>query len=185
MRPRATSKLNARVIKMKSRARSIFDHAQVYERASHLLNAAGTSDLALLLPSQVNAALSLELYFKSLYILDHGADFKVNGKPSHHFAVLFEELKEPTKQQLVTHFKTALSALDAQYIPSVESSLKMVVPKDLKTNLVQWANVFVDLRYAYEFVEKNKGKPRSMIFFPQIRNSVYNTIIDREKTWQS
>jgi hypothetical protein len=170
---------------MKSRARSIFDNAQVYDRAAHLLNAAGSSDPAMLLPSTVNAALSLELYFKSLYILDHGAEFKVNGKHSHHFAILFEELKEPTKQQLLSKFKTALAIMDAKYIPSAESSLKMVVPKDLKTNLVQWANVFVDLRYAHTFVEKNKGKPKTMMFFPQIRDSVYNTIIDRESTWKS
>ena len=62
---------------MKSRARSIFDHAQVYERAARLLNTAGTSDPAMLLPSMVNAALSLELYFKSLYVIDRGAEFKV------------------------------------------------------------------------------------------------------------
>ena len=59
---------------MKSRARSIFGHAQVYERAARLLNTAGTSDPAMLLPSMVNAALSLELYFKSLYVLDRGAE---------------------------------------------------------------------------------------------------------------
>jgi len=99
--------------------------------------------------------------------------------------MLFEELKEPTKQQLLAQFKTALAAMDAKYIPSVESSLQMVVPKDLKTNLVQWANVFVDLRYAHEFVEKNKGKQKTMMFFPQIRDSVYNTIVERESTWKS
>jgi hypothetical protein len=138
----------------------------------------------MLLPSIVNAALSLELYFKSLYILDHGADFKVNGKHSHHFALLFEELKVSTKQQLLDQFNSALSSRDNNDILMCKSSLNMIVPKDLKTNLVQWANVFVDLRYAYEFTEKNKGKPKTMMFFPEISDSVYKTIIDREPTWK-
>jgi hypothetical protein len=170
---------------MKARAQSIFGNAQVYERAARLLNNAGTNDHAMLLPSSVNAALSLELYFKSLYILDHGADFKVNGKHSHHFAILFEELNEPTKQKLLDKFNTALSTRNNNDILTYQSSFNMVVPKDLKTNLVQWANVFVDLRYAHEFTEKNKGKQKTMMFFPEIRDSIYNTIIDREPAWKS
>lgn len=159
----------ARVTTMKSRAQSIFAHAQVYERAARLLNTAVSNDPAMLLPSMVNAALSLELYFKSLYILDHSAEFKVNGKPSHHFAVLFEELHEPTKQQLLAQFNTALSARDNSDIRMFESAHNIVVPKDLKMNLVQWASLFTDLRYAYEFIDKNKGKPKTMMFFPEIR----------------
>ena len=169
---------------MKSRAQSIFSHAQIYGRAAYLLNTAGASDPAMLLPSTVNAALSLELYFKSLYILDHGTEFKVNGKPSHHFAILFEELQEPTKRQLLDQFNMALSSRNNNDILILKSSFNMVAPRDMKTNLVQWANVFVDLRYAYEFTEKNKGKPKSMMFFPEIRDSVHNTIIAREPTWK-
>ena len=105
---------------MKSRARSIFGNAQVYEKASRILNAAGASDPAMLLPSNVNAALSLELYFKSLNILEHGVEFKINGKHSHHFAQLFQELKEPTRQQLIEKFKTAVSNMDPNEIPHLD-----------------------------------------------------------------
>ena len=129
------------------------------------------------------SALSFELYFKSLYILDHGIDFKENGKHSHNFAVLFEKLHMPTKLQLLDQFNVACAAMDSKCIPGVESSLKIVVPKDLKTNLVQWASVFTELRYAYEL--KAKGKQKIMLFFPEIRNSVYNTIITREPAWVS
>jgi hypothetical protein len=170
---------------MKSRSWSIFRHAQVYERAARLLNAAGTSDPALLLPSMVNAALSLELYFKSLYVLDRGAEFKVKGRHSHDFAALFEELQEPTKEHLLAQFNTALSARNTNDIRMVESSLNMVVPQDLKENLVQWASIFVDLRYAYDFIETYKGEQKTMMFFPEIRDSVYNAIIGRESTWKS
>jgi len=138
----------------------------------------------MLLPSMVNAALSLELYFKSLYVLDRGVEFKVKGKHSHDFAALFEELQEPTKRHLLAQFNTALSARDTNDIRMIERSLKMLVPRDLKTNLVQWASLFVDLRYTYEFIEKYKGEQKTMMFFPEIRDSVYNTIIDRESTWK-
>jgi hypothetical protein len=170
---------------MKSRARSIFGNAQVYDRAARLLNTAGASDLAMLLPSMVNAALSLELYFKSLYALDRGAEFKVKGKHSHDFATLFEELHEPTKQHLLAKFNAAISARATDDIRMIESTLKMVVPRDLKTNLIQWASLFTDLRYAYYFIEKNKGMQKTMMFFPEIRDSVYNTIIEHESTWKS
>lgn len=170
---------------MKSLARSIFDNAQVYERASRILNASGNHDLAMLLPSHVNAALSLELYFKSLNILEHGVEFKINGKHSHHFAQLFQGLKESTKQELNERFKSAVSRMDPDEIPRLESMLGGVVPKDLKTNLVEWAAIFTDLRYAHSFVEKYKGKKVTMAFYPQIVESVYSVIIDREPTWKS
>jgi len=170
---------------MKFLARSIFSNAQVYDKAARLLNAAGASDPALLLPSMVNAALSLELYFKSLYVLDHGSEFKVKGRHSHDFAALFEELHEPTKQHLLAKFNTAISARATDDIRMIESTLKITVPRDFKTNLIQWASLFTDLRYAYYFIEKNKGVQKTMIFFPEIRDSVYNTTIERESTWKS
>ena len=170
---------------MKSLARSIFGNAQVYERASRILNASGNHDPSMLLPSNVNAALSLELYFKSLNILEHGVEFKINGKHSHHFAQLFQELKEPTKQQLSERFNSAVSRMDPNEIPRLESILGGVVPKDLKTNLVEWAAIFTDLRYAHSFVEKYKGKKVAMAFYPQIVSSVCSVIFDREPAWKS
>ena len=152
---------------MKSRARSIFGNAQVYDRAARLLNTAGASDPAMLLPSIVNAALSLELYFKSLYALDRGAEFKVKGRHSHDFAALFEELHEPTKQHLLTKFNTAISARATDDIRMIESTLKMVVPRDLKTNLIQWASFFTDLRYADYFIEKKQRGAKDYDVFPR------------------
>ena len=171
-----------RAIKMNSRAQAIFDHAQVYERAARLLNMAGVSDPALLLPSMVNAALSLELYFKALYVLDHGVEFKVNGRHSHDFVALFERLHEKTKEHLLARFNTALSARDATDIDMLERSMKVVVPRDLQTNLAEWASIFVDLRYAYDFIDKHKGNQRTMMFFPEIRDAVHSAIIDHEST---
>ena len=146
---------------MKSRARSMFDHAQVYERAARLLNASGASDPAMLLPSMVNAALSLELYCKALHILDRGNEFKVKGRHSHDFAALFENLTEQTKQSLLSQFSTELSVRNNTDIRALEESMNIVVSKDLKTNLSHWASVFVDVRYAFDFIDNYGCNPSS------------------------
>ena len=170
---------------MRNIARLIFGNAQIYERVYRILNAAGGNDPSLLLPGNVNAALSLELYFKSLNILEHGVEFKINGKHSHHFAQLFQQLKEPTKIQLSEKFKIAISNVDPNEIARLEWMLGGVVPKDLKTNLVEWSTIFTDLRYAHSFIEKYKGKKVAMAFYPQIVDSVCTVIIDREPTWKT
>lgn len=138
----------------------------------------------MMLPSIVNASLSLELYFKSLNIIEHNAEFKINGKHSHHFAQIFLGLKEPTRQQLCERFKSAVSNMDPNEIPHRESIMGGVIPKDLKTNLVEWQTMFVDLRYSHSFVEKYKGKKVAMAFYPQIVESIYGIIIEREPTWK-
>lgn len=170
---------------MKILALAIFKNAQVYERASYVLNAAGSQDLALLLPSKVNAALSLELYFKSLKIIEHGVEFKIKGKHSHHFGQLFQELSETTKDSLNERFKAAVSRMDPNEIPRLESAIGGVIPKDLKTNLVEWAALFTDLRYGHSFIEKYKGKRVAMAFYSQIVESVVGHIYEREPGWAS
>lgn len=170
---------------MKNLALSIFRNAQVYERASRVLNAAGAQDFSLLLPGNVNAALSLELYFKSLNILEHGVEFKIKGKHSHHFGQLFQELGDATKISLNERFKAAVSRIDPNEIPRLESAIGGVIPKDLKTNLVEWAALFTDLRYAHSFIEKYKGKRVAMAFYSQIVESVVGHILEREPGWAS
>src|SRR5207253_2028335 len=86
---------------MKERARSVFRSAEMYSRAAVLLNTSGNPTI--LLPSIVNAALSLELYFKSLYLLEHGADFKPRGRHSHDFHALYIELSASTRERLSQH----------------------------------------------------------------------------------
>jgi hypothetical protein len=167
---------------MKSLAKSIFGNAQVYVRSSDALLNASQTDVALSLPSNVLASLSLELYFKSLNILEHGVEFKVNNKHSHHFAQIFGELKDETKKDLCERFDVAKSRMDPNRVPYLES-LMGVIPKDLKSNLVQWQTIFVDLRYVHSFIEKHKNKRVVMEFYPQIVESVHNAILAREPDW--
>ena len=157
---------------MKSVAKSIFKNAQIYEKAAWVIQSATMHEMALLLPRNVNAALSLELYFKSLNILEHGIEFKINNKHSHHFAQLFQELKEVTKRSLNERFEQAIFEMDPNEFLPLETAIGGVIPKDLKSNLVVWASVFTDLRYLHTFTEKNKNQKFTMAFFPQIANSV-------------
>lgn len=170
---------------MKSLAEKIFGSARVYVRASEVLRSATQLDLALSLPSNVLAALSLELYFKSLHILEFGTEFKVNNKHSHHFALIFGGLKEATKMELCDKFDTAKSAMDPNWIPHVERLMGGVIAKDLKSNLVEWQSIFIDLRYTHSFIEKYKDKKVAMQFYPEIVKSVESTILAREPEWAS
>ncbi len=172
---------------MKTRAKLVFGHAQVYERAARLLNQAGQKDFSMLLPCTVNSALSLELYFKSLHMIDRGSEFRVNGKLSHDFAFLFENLQDKTKQYLIDQFKAAMSARNNTDLHIFKTMHSIdIKPKDLKSHLVEYAKLFIDLRYPYEFTEKNQGKTNGLnVFFPEIRNSVYNTIINLEPAWKN
>lgn len=167
---------------MKSLAKNIFGNAEVYMRSSKALLNASQADVALSLPSNVLASLSLELYFKSLNILEHGVEFKVNNKHSHHFAQLFGQLKDETKQDLCERFKEAKARMDPNRIPYLETFVG-VIPKDLKSNLVQWQSIFVDLRYAHSFVDMYRGKRVVMEFYPQIVESVRGAILAREPEW--
>lgn len=170
---------------MNNLALSIFRSAQVYERAAFALNSAASVDTPLLLPSHVNAALSLELYLKSLNILEHGIEFKVNGKHSHHFGQLYSELNEATKLDLKTRFKSSLSQMDSNEITSIERELGFAILRDLKTTLNNWAGIFTDLRYSHSFIEINKNRIVPMVFYPQIVESVAGHILEREPGWIS
>ena len=170
---------------MKNLALSIFKNAKIYERAATALQAAAHFDTPLLLPSNVNAALSLELYLKSLNILEHGVEFKIKGKHSHHFGQLYNELNEPTKLNLNMRFKSSVSQMNIDPITLLEREIGRSIPRDLKTNLNVWACIFTDLRYTHSFMEKYKEKPITMVFYPQIAESIVGHILEREPSWIS
>lgn len=169
---------------MNEKAHSIFQTAQMYAKAARFLNGISNNDPSMLLPSTINAALSLELYFKSLYVLERNADFKINGRHSHDFSVLFEELSESTKQSFTEGFNNALAVRDMNDVKIMESRFAILVPRDLKSNLVEWSTVFTGVRYVYDFVVKSKGTQKTMMFFPEIEAVAIAIILQREPTWQ-
>ena len=75
--------------------KEIAQAAKIYSDAAFLLNQSvklGQDDLKALFPSQVLAALSLELYLKTIYSIEKGS-----GKFSHNLESIFGELEESTK----------------------------------------------------------------------------------------
>lgn len=169
---------------MNDRAHAIFRSAQMYERAARSLNAASSSDPSLLMPSVVNAALCLELYLKSVYVLDKQTEFKVRNRHSHDFFALFEQLPDSTRHQLSERFDGALAVRDMSDVNRLENSFQVVVARDLRANLANWATVFTELRYVYHFLERQTGQQKTMMFFPEIAASVAGVILDREPTWR-
>lgn len=154
------------------KAKSIFLNARRYAKATRLLNQKARTDIEFLLPSFVNAALSLELYFKTLYWLEKNQDFKINGKHSHDFSKLYEQLGDATKSTLSSTFEDFLKNRNMSDVNRIESECNITVPKNLVGNLKDWSDVFVNIRYVYESI----GKQISMMFFYEIEKTVVTII---------
>lgn len=160
---------------MKERAKEIFRSAQMYATAAHRLNASPDT----LMPSIVVAALSLELLFKTLYVLDKNAE----APHSHDFANIFEKLSDATKIELNDGFSTALGKRNMSDVEILETNFKVKIHRDLKNNLHEWSSVFTGLRYVYEFVSTAKTQ-KTMMFFPEIYAVSTEIIYKREPTWR-
>jgi|SRR3989339_2204508 len=166
------------------RAQKIYQNACAYSKASYLLNAKAfvppLQDMELGLPSMVNAALALELYFKLLYYLEKGQDFKIKGRYSHDFFCLFEQLSYSTKQEIESTFDERIKNRDMSDAENLEKASSMRIPRDLKTNLSAWKDVFVNIRYIYD----SKGKGIPMMFFPEIEQSLLVSIYRLKPEWR-
>lgn len=170
-----------RVDKLEDRAQSILRTADTYSRAARYLNAVVENDPSQLLPSLVNAALALELYFKSLYFIEKKQDFKINGRHSHDFHALFNELSVELKNKLQIEFQTIMKPRDMKDVRAIESASEVKVPLDLTGNLESWSDVFTKVRYIHD--KPNKAKP--MMFFPEIEQAVKNAIFSLRPELQS
>ena len=149
--------------------KSMYKTAEVYSKAAKYLNGI---DMAVLLPSQVIASLSLELYFKSLYCFVFNKEFKINNKHSHDFHRLFLELPNDIKNSMCKEFQKILATRDMKDAERMESFSKIKVPRDLVENLRNWSSVFVKIRYFHD-------KPKDsivMMFFPEIEEIVIKAI---------
>lgn len=160
---------------MNDRAHSIYVYACTYAKAAKLLNQS-----ELFLPSMVNAALALELYFKSFYYLEYGKDFKINDRHSHDFFCLFEELRDTVKRDIESDFDQIMKNRDMRDVEQIEMVSKVVIPRGIMENVEVWSTVFVKVRYMYD----NMEKPRSMMFFPEIEEVIRNAIYKRKPEWR-
>ena len=114
-----------------AKARQILDAARLYSQVAKFVNGSGRQQF--LMPSQVVAALSLELYFKCLFFMENDADFKVNGRHSHDFALLFEALTEEARKDIETAFQERMSVRKMDDIMRLEEfgnmKIRTSVPK--------------------------------------------------------
>lgn len=159
-------------MKVNNYGKLIFESAGVYSKAAKYLNNIGQNDMSVLLPSQINASLSLELYFKSLYFFCYETEFKIDNKHSHDFHKLFIQLPEEIKKEMVKNFISKMKVRDMTDVKNMKKALKVYVPIDLETNLVNWSFVFVKMRYFFD----KQTKPVLMMFFPEIEEIVVNQI---------
>jgi hypothetical protein len=158
---------------MEQRIKKILENAELYEKAAFILN-----ERNLFLPSQVNAALSLELYFKALYLIDKNEDFKIKRKHSHNFHELFNLLSSEIKEKLNMKFNYLLSQRNMDDVNQLEFDMKrdkieIIIPRTLEENLKCWSEIFINVRYSYDNKEL-----RIMLFLPEIQQVVKETIND-------
>lgn len=163
---------------MENRAKSIFDSAKMYANAAKCLNSSSVKDTQLLMPSQVVAALTLELYFKSLYYLEKHQDFKVNGRHSHNFHTLYLELDTNTQKDLKSEFKNILQSRNMHNVNTAEAIIKAKIPRGFEENIKSWSNIFVKARYIYDA----KGEVKHMMFFPEIESALLK-VMQTKVSW--
>jgi len=164
-----------------------FDHARTFSNAAYVLNrgvpdAPHNMQMDLVFPQSVCAALALELYFKTLYLLEKGVDFKNNkGKSSHDFHSLFGSLDKKTRDMVSFTFDKLIRQQDLSYVKNFENASSCSIPRDLVGNLLAWKDVFVKLRYIHDYSLKGLHT----FFFPEIENSVLVPIFLMRPEWRA
>ncbi len=153
---------------MDDRGKYIFVVASSYSRAAKHLNQESQVDIGLYVPGHVNAALAIELYFKSLYYIVYKKDFR----HSHDFLDLFNELPSDIQDKLESAFSRIIDNRDMSDVSKIEAGSKETIPLDLKGNLDSWSSVFVKMRYIYD----KPNKAISMMFFPEIEKILRDEI---------
>jgi hypothetical protein len=163
---------------MSDRAHSIFRNACVYSKAARFLNCG--PDLSLILPSQVIAALSLELLFKALFFIETGTDFKIDGRHSHDFHNLYKRLDNSLRDKLKSRFDQSIKERAMNDVRAMERRLRRSISLDFDDNLKQWSEIFVEARYPYDL-----GGGTQMMFFPEIEDAILSTIYEMNPEWKT
>jgi hypothetical protein len=153
--------------------KEIAQAAKIYSDAAFLLNQSvklGQDDLKALFPSQVLAALSLELYLKTIYSIEKGS-----GKFSHNLESIFGELEESTKIFIIDIYDELLKKRDMRDITNLGNALNIEIDISFTSMLKIWSEVFVNTRYFYE----NKIANKPMVLFPELETSLVSFILSK------
>lgn len=151
--------------------------AKIYSDAAFKLNSSFNvgENLYSLMPSQVLAALSLELYLKSIYYLEFGDDFKKDNKFSHDLESLFEKLKDSTKEFIMYKYNSIMQNRDMKDIRNLENAMNLQIDTSFLSMLNHWNGIFVNARYFYE----NKFANKMMLLFPELEDSLRSFILEK------
>ena len=155
-----------------------YKYALSYSKAAKAINARAGSEPELLLPSQVNAALALELYFKSLYYALNNTDFLHKGRHTHDVGRIFDALKSEIKARLEKEFGRRLAGRNMGDLALYER-MGISVQSNLKLVLENWSQVFVKFRYAYDLPKS----PINALFFPELEGTLIDIIRQLRPNW--
>jgi len=123
--------------------------------------------------------LALEIYFKSLYYLIHGKDFKVDGRMSHDFLALFDSLDDGTQKRLSSYFSSALMERDFFQREHNRRSIGETPSLNLRENIRVWSPVFVKWRYTHEAAWAD-GSAKSLLFIQSMEAAIRSEMISRD-----
>jgi hypothetical protein len=158
------------------RSREMLHTARLYSEVAKYVNK--SENPAYLIPSQVIAALALELYFKTLYHIENGTDFKINNRHSHNFVALFQALTDDARSEIEAAFNQALRTRNMNDIRQIEAFGRLSVSTEFAEILKTWSEVFTEVRYLYE--EKSH---KNMVFFPEVEGAVAARIRKVRPDW--
>ena len=147
-------------------ARLILLQAGRFAFAAEALNPHQSHNPHMMIPSVVNGALTFELLFKCLYLIDTGQ----NPSKTHDYSKIFSSLRPDTQQEMKAAFDTLIHQRDMSDVTKIESTSGIKIPRDLYGNLQEGSKVFVDGRYVYE------GKPWIFMFYLEIKRILLDCI---------
>lgn len=153
---------------------SMIKTANAFANASRIIQSSqvGNSDLDdvnyLRLSSFPIGALSLEIYFKALFVLEYG---KEPPKKHDFYREIYKKLPVETQEELKNIFSRKMQHRDMTDIKMFENESGLIVPKNFDDLLDSWSKVFANFRYLYDLKKLSNGD-LFMLFLPEIINTV-------------
>ncbi len=134
----------------------------------------GYQDRCNLIPSQLFAAFSLELYFKALFYILNGEDFRSNNRRSHNISKIFDSLESTLQHKMENDFALVLLRNKLPDSWPLKKKIKNSIPRDLKSNLRARSKILNSFRHPYEL--ENKNDLLQIWFSREIEEVVKDTI---------
>ena len=160
--------------------RKILNNAMLYSSAAWILgrnsSGLGYQERCNRIPSQVMAAFSLELYFKALFYILNGEDFRSNNRRSHNISKIFNSLENSLQQKMESDFDLILQRNKLPDSWPLKKKIKNSIPRDLKSNLKARNKILNSFRHPYDL--ENENDLLQIWFSREIEEVVKDTIFE-------